>query len=385
MDAPTATAPAAIRARLLGRIEIEVGNDPIPDAAWPRRPMRSLLLLLLATPGRRLHREQVLDALWPESAPRTALNALYVTVHGLRRTLEPGLTNGKLSAYVDVASDLVSLRPGSVAWVDVDAFEAELRVAAGNGRREALAAALTLYGGDLLADERYVDWPVPRREHLRAAWRDAGIEYAALEREAGQPLAAVRHLERILDADPVDETVHRALMLSFSAAGRREDALRRFDRCVTILRDELGVQPGDETLELAASIRAASGAPAVVVPGAGPMDNLPAPPNPLIGRERELEDVLDLLARPGVRLVTITGPGGVGKTRLALEAAAAAADDVAGGVCFVSLAPVRDPDLVLPGIAQALGLRERTGQTTAEMLQPSGVCTALLIDAPRPS
>ena len=115
MDAPTATAPAAIRARLLGRIEIEVGNDPIPDAAWPRRPMRSLLLLLLATPGRRLHREQVLDALWPESAPRTALNALYVTVHGLRRTLEPGLTNGKLSAYVDVASDLVSLRPGSVA------------------------------------------------------------------------------------------------------------------------------------------------------------------------------------------------------------------------------------------------------------------------------
>lgn len=114
MNAPSVTASTAIRARLFGRAEISIGDTPIPDAAWPRRPMRALLLLLLASPGRRLHRDQVLESLWPNLTPQTALNALYVTVHGLRRTLEPGLKRGKHSSYLDVANDVVSLRQGSV-------------------------------------------------------------------------------------------------------------------------------------------------------------------------------------------------------------------------------------------------------------------------------
>ena len=137
MDDSSCTNPAGLRARLLGRTEIALGDHPIPDQAWPRRSMRSLLLLLLASPGRRLPRDQVLESLWPDSAPKTALNALYVAVHGLRRTLEPHLTTGKGSSYVDVSGDVVGLRPGSIAWIDVDEFETELAAATGSDRGDA--------------------------------------------------------------------------------------------------------------------------------------------------------------------------------------------------------------------------------------------------------
>src|SRR5215207_9013845 len=277
MDDSSCTHPAGLRARLLGRTEIALGDHPIPDQAWPRRSMRSLLLVLLASPGRRLPRDQVLESLWPDSSPKTALNALYVAVHGLRRTLEPHLATGTGSSYVDVSGDVVSLRPGSVDWVDIDEFEAELAAATDAQRGTHLAAALALYGGDLLADEPYLDWPIARREHLRRAWRNAALDYADLERESGRPLHAVPAIERVLQTDPTDEPAYRALMIALAAAGRREDALRQFERCQTALADELGVEPGAETRALADAIRNAPAArpdPAATQPQINP---LPAP------------------------------------------------------------------------------------------------------------
>src|SRR3712207_2270139 len=103
MDSVGASDPPGIRAFLLGHTRIFVGDRPIPDDAWPRRSFRSLLLLLLIAPANRLHRDQVIDQLWPDASAKSALNALYVALHGLRRVLEPDLRTGRDSAYIELA------------------------------------------------------------------------------------------------------------------------------------------------------------------------------------------------------------------------------------------------------------------------------------------
>jgi len=362
MDAPPPTQPPPLRANLLGPVRLALGERSIPDHAWPRRAARTLLLLLLATPGHRLPRDRVLDLLWPETPPAAAVNALGVALHALRRVLEPDLRAGRASAYVETAGDTVALRAESAAWVDADAFEATLvraAMAPPAERPALLREALTLYGGDFLSDEPEADWSLAQRERLRRAWRGAVVDLAEHDLASSHPLAAVPALERLVAADPCDEATHRALMRSYAAAGRRFEALGQFERCAKTLRDELGTEPEVETTALAAEIRAAAPVPRSLPAAAIParrIDNLPAPPNPLVGRGRELEALHDLLLDPSVRLVTVTGAGGIGKTRLALAAARQAAEEFAGGVCFVSLAPIRDPALVVPTAARVLGV-----------------------------
>jgi predicted ATPase/DNA-binding SARP family transcriptional activator len=368
MEHPIPASQIGLTAQLLGQIRISVNGSTIPDDAWPRRTSRLLLLLLLTSPGHRLHRDTVIDALWPDVPPDAATKSLYVTVHGLRRVLEPRVTSGRASRFIDVTSDAIRLEPDSIAWIDVDRFEAELDASDG-ARRERLANALSLYAGDLLSEEPYLDWSTSRREHLRWRWREAVLEFALLERQAGRPMLAVPALERVVQSDPTDEAAFRAIMSAYAEAGRRNDALRQFERCVTHLEQDLGVLPSEETLSLATAIREIRVAPPDLAIPSGRIDILPAPPNPLIGRGRELEEVFDLLSASDVRLVTITGPGGVGKTRLAMEAAALSRDEFADGVCFVSLAHIRNAGLVAPEIARTLGIDDSGSEPAIALLQ----------------
>ncbi len=362
-----------LTARLLGPTRLAVGERIIADEKWPRRTARSLLLLVLASPGHRLPRDRILDLLWPEASPETALKALYVALHSLRRVLEPDLTAGRSSAYIETTGDIIGLRPEANVWVDVDHFE-EILGQAGTGARaegaEKLREGLALYGGDLLADEPYADWPVAPRERLRALWRRAVLDLAAIEIETGRPRAAVPELAALLAVDPVDEAAHRALMRGYAADGARDEALRQYDRCVQALAAELGAEPAAETRALASEIGSAVPVRAMARPvvAARRFDNLPAAPNPLVGRSREIEALQDLLWDPDVRLATVTGPGGIGKTRLALEAARQVGDDFADGVCFVPLAAIRDPVLVMPTIGRTLGIEETAGRAIGELV-----------------
>jgi predicted ATPase/DNA-binding SARP family transcriptional activator len=369
-----ATAPA-MRARLLGPWELTVGERVIPYRSWPGRSSRSLLLLLLGTPDHRLHRDQVLHFLWPEVSPAAALNALYKALHALRRTLEPGLKTGKSSAYIELAGDMIGLPPACDIWIDADAFEASITDAmtvAPAERRRLLRQAGELYRGDFLVDEPYADWPVMRREFLRQQRNQAAFSLAALDLDAGEPLAAVGVLEQVLASDSSIEEAYRALMRAYAAAGQRDEALKQFERCRTNLAEELGVEPHPETLALRAEIADASAIGTTFSPPKGgnpPFNNLPAPPAPIVGRATETDAIQTLLWRPEVRLVTLTGPGGVGKTRLALEAAAGLTGDFKDGVAFVPLAALRDPALVIPTIVQTLGLHEQPGRSPVEVLQ----------------
>lgn len=211
-EIPLAAVPA-LHARLLGSLEIAVGDRMIPPGAWAGRSSRSLLLLLLGTPDHRLHRDQVLDRLWPDAVPSAALNALYKALHTLRRVLEPTLQSAKASAYIDVRRDTIALRITPGLWIDTDIFESQLAQAgslAPAERRATLREALQLYRGDFLVDEPYADWPVPRREALRRAREHAVLALATLDLEAGDPLASVPALEMLVAADATIEAGHRA-------------------------------------------------------------------------------------------------------------------------------------------------------------------------------
>ncbi|MGH2561619.1 MAG: ATP-binding protein, partial [Thermomicrobiales bacterium] len=237
-----------------------------------------------------------------------------------------------------------------------------------------MRAVLGLYRGDLLADEPCADWPVARRESLRRARERAVIMLATLDLDAGEPLTAISALDALLAVDASFEEAHRALMRAYAAAGQRDLSLRQFERCREALHRELAVEPADETRALAAAIRTMPVDGGRAQPGAGAIaparsTNIPALPTPTVGRERDVDEVQALLSQRDIRLVTITGPGGIGKTRLAIETAAGLVDEWPDGRGFVSLAAVSDPELVLSAIARGLGLREDAGRAAGAMVE----------------
>lgn len=219
---PDADAVSPLRAHLLGQLRIAVGDREIPDAAWPPRGARTLLLLLLISPRHALPRERVLDLLWPESTPDAATNALYKALHALRRVLEPELRTGRGSAYIATEGDLIRIKPHDGLWVDATTFESGLARAAAreaDEKRSLLRESLEVYGGDLLSNELYADWPVARREALRQARERATLDLAALDLAAGEPLAPVPLLDALVADDPTLEPAHQALIRAYASAG----------------------------------------------------------------------------------------------------------------------------------------------------------------------
>jgi len=364
--------PPSLHANLMGEVRISAGGRLIADDAWSLRSARSLLLLLLITRGHSIPKERVLDILWPESGPEVARNALYKALHLLRRVLEPNLVSARHSAYIETRGGMIGIAPTVEIWVDADECERHLRAARGAApeeRRQPLRLAVSLYKGELLPTDPYEDWPVARRESLRQAWESAVLDLAELDLEANEPQASVPPLELLLTLDPTLEAAHRALMRGYVAAGQRDRALRQYERCVAAIENELGLPPERETQALFAAIKATPAEkpsqPAVV---SGPFNNLPTPPTPIVGRDREIDILTGTLWRQDVRLVTLTGPGGVGKTRLAIEVASRLVDDYADGIAFVPLAAVRDAGLVLQTISSTLGLNDESGSSPAVTL-----------------
>ncbi|MBN1657816.1 MAG: tetratricopeptide repeat protein [Anaerolineae bacterium] len=368
-----------------GAPRIERGGQVV---AVDTRKALALAAYLALTGG--AHRREALAALlWPDYEPERAYGNLRRTLWSLRQAVG--------DEWLDAGQDTIALasRPG--LWIDVLEFRLHLEscLAHGHGEHEvcpdcipALESAIALYRDDLLAGfslrdaPAFDDWQMFQAEALRLELGDAlaAVTHACIE--ATDLARAVEHARRRVALDPLNEAAHMQLMIVYAMMGDRAAALRQYEVCVRAIRKELGAEPDSDVELLRADILAGQfesahrpqiASQAVRVPprsttGSGVQATdgaviLPQPPTSFVGRDEELADIGALLGNPACRLLSLVGPGGAGKSRLAVEAAGragGAADEepqrrFPHGVRWVPLAGIADPDLIVPAVADAAG------------------------------
>ena len=277
----------------------------------------------------------------------------------------------------------LSLCPQGELWVDVEAFEQAAAAARRSRESAAYRAALDLYAGELLPEDRYEGWAEGHRGRLRETHLSLLLGLARLHEERADHDGAAEALGEVLAVDPVREEAHVGLMRLHALRGHRGEALRRYERLGEVLSRELGAEPAAASRALREEVAAgrfpppAGQPPAVSRPdsepdgrreggGESPKHNLPTQRTSFVGREREMLEVKRALAM--TRLLTLTGVGGSGKTRLALEVARDLVGAYPEGVWLVELAPLSKGALVPQAVAKALKVPEQPGRPLTEAL-----------------
>lgn len=365
--------------RLLGPIEVLAADGTSVDIGSPRH--RETLAALAVDAGRVVSTDTLLDRVWGETGRGGTLANLQAVISRLRSRLrDAGLAAEIVTAppgyrleLADGALDVTHLTTG------IELARAALATGDVATAQEHLTTALGWWRGDPLAD---VPQPFARAEAIRLEGvRLTGEELAAeLDLRLGRPAAAVVRLQDLATQHPLRESVRGQLMRALYLAGRQADALGEYDALRTQLVEELGVDPAPAVQRLHQQIlaqdpdlRPASSEPAApTAPAATTTPTTTAPPpaprpsafpstallGDLIGRDRDIAYLVDLLRAPTSRLVTVTGVGGCGKSRLALAVASAAEALFGDGAALVPLAPLRDESAVIPAIARAVGVAE---------------------------
>jgi predicted ATPase/DNA-binding SARP family transcriptional activator len=353
-----------VEIRVLGPLELVGDDGPIPLGA-PKQ--RQLLAALALDHGRVCSADLLLDALWGSTPPASAAKLLQVYVSQLRKTLpQPALVRTQAAGYV------LDLPDGALDTVRFGRLLAEGQIALRDGNPTLAASllrrALTLWRGPAygeLAYETFLRHEAKRLDELRLAADEDRIE---AELALGLHAELVPELQRLAVEHPLRERLQAQAMLALYRSGRQSEALDHYTATRLHLHDELGLEPGSELQDLQRRILQHDPELAAAAPVDPTRNPLPSPPNSLLGRDRELAHVGDLLARDDVRLLVLTGAGGSGKTRLALEAARAAAPALANGAFFVGLSPLRDHESVASAIARALAVVEDATVDPSEAL-----------------
>ena len=363
----------------------QLTRDGVSVTGFESDKMRALLAYLLVERDRPHRRDALAALLWPDQTDTEARHSLRQTLYVLRRILSSAVADRDLHEPDEddpgpllVTRQTVQLNPESDSWCDVAVFTRLLAACQAHQHRsghpdhcaectDRFRQAATLYRGDFLQGFLVTDtgafeeWLLLEREtHHREIMRVLE-RLADYYEEVGEHEQSLHFALWQLKLEPWREEAHRQAMRLLSRTGQRSAALAQYEACRRTLAAELGLEPARETTALYERIRDAAHEVLLEVPLEG-MSFLPAAATPLIGREAEVTAVGERLLRDEVRLLTVTGPGGVGKTRVALQAAAGVQEHFAHGACFVDLAPLTDPALVPTAIATALGIKEQRVQ-----------------------
>ncbi|MGH9116901.1 MAG: BTAD domain-containing putative transcriptional regulator [Acidimicrobiales bacterium] len=352
--------------RLLGPLEVVRGDEPL-DLGPPRQ--RALLALLLVHANQVVAFDRIVDALWGERPPSSAPTLVHGYISGLRKVIEPDRSR---TSRWDV---IVTRAPGYVMVIDTEELDVtrfERLFALGSGLVDeepsrastVLGEAIDLWRGPALGDlayEAFAQGEIVRLEELRLA---------AVEWRIDADLALGRHhdllgeLTRLVAEHPLRERLRGQQMLALYRSDRQAEALAAFEELRQALLDEMGLDPGPELRAIEyAILRQDETSRRPPRPRA---TNLPAQLTSFVGREQERADIAALVG--GHRLVTLTGPGGGGKTRLAVEVAGSLVDGFGDGVWLVELAALSDPALVPDAVATAIGVRAEPGRPLVDSL-----------------
>ncbi|HVN55777.1 MAG TPA: tetratricopeptide repeat protein [Anaerolineaceae bacterium] len=349
------TGPWAIQIYLLGSLGVKRGGEAV--RGFESDKARALLAYLALERDFPHPREMLAELFWPDLSPAAARHNLSQVIFSLRDTLE---SQGAREPLFLADRSSVELNPAAGAWVDALAFEKLIHTIEAHAHEQAEMCAncmdlrrqaVALYREDFLrgltveGSEAFDDWLIQKRERLHQMAIDALDQLARYHERRGEFGPSMEHARRQIELEPWREEAHRQFMRGLAHSGQRGAALAQFEICRQALEDELGVTPEVETRALYDHIRSAE---------RGRRHNLPTQSTPFIGRETEIAEILLSLAHPDCRLLTLLGPGGVGKTRTALQVASLAADRFLDGVWFVPLVGAASRELLLPAIASAL-------------------------------
>lgn len=328
---------ATLHLKLLGKPQVSLGDTPLTEFETAKA---EALFYYLAVTGRPHSREVLVDLLWGEMPESNAKRNLTTTLSTLRKVVEP---------YLRIEPHTIAFDSDAPHRLDVTDLRDTIEAMDENIEFGALRQAVDLYHGDFL-EGVYVrnapvfeEWMLIQRERLRELMLE-GLDTLVTEYISREEYTSgITYATRLLELDPWRESAHRQMMLLLARNGQRGAALAQYESCRRILAEELGIEPTAETTALYERLKRAQ----QPVP-----HNLPAQPNTFVGRVRELSQLTGHLDDPDCRLLTLTGPGGIGKTRLAVEGGrryvqaeqTLGGSTFADGIYFVNLAPVAVPE-----------------------------------------
>jgi non-specific serine/threonine protein kinase len=339
-----------LRVYLFGHLKIEKEQEQVD---LPTRKEKLLAAYLLLNPG--FHSREKLAALfWGDVPDDSARASLRNALSSLRRKLG--------SQLLSTDREMVQINPGNTVWVDALAFQTQAERFLENPSPDPTAVTLDLVMGDLLTGF-YDDWVLAAREEFRMLHLETLLVYTQQMRSQSEYARAIDFAEQVLAVDQANERAHQHLMFCYLMLGNRDAALKQYETCRNALRDELAVEPSPETKQLYAWIQQA---PAEKKPVEASITNLPIPQTTFVGRQQEMAELKKLLS--SVRLLTLTGAGGSGKTRLAIQVATDLLDGYADGVWWVTLAEIDDAKLLPRTVAKSLGVPEFPNQEITETL-----------------
>ncbi len=341
-----------LKIRTLGGLTIEVDGQRKRLTA---RVDEALLVYLIAHADP-IPRDTLIDLLWQKSDPKQANHNFRSALSRVRRVV---------GDYLTATRQAVSFEHSRPHFFDAAHFEAELNTLLPHldqphrvdvSTIERLAAAMELYQGDFLAgfevrgsSVEFDSWRLLMQERLHTLAVSALQQLARHALHSGQWTSGIQYAAQLVRLDPLNEMAHQLKMRLHVRNRDRSAALRQYETCCQILADELGVEPLSSTQQLAERLRSAT----------PDIHNLPVDPSPLVGRSDEISTIVTTLLVPDTRLVTLTGIGGIGKTRVALATARYLNGRLCNGVIFVSLIGIDHPDGLALAVADALGIGDQ--------------------------